>query len=73
MIMNNQKPSDRDRAINSDVDPGADPAVELEQKFKSKNPKPESQPKSEDRTTDFANRQIIIAHEQSGAVDADFS
>ncbi|EAW34766.1 hypothetical protein L8106_26127 [Lyngbya sp. PCC 8106] len=72
MIMNNQQPSDRDRAIDSDVDPGVDPAVELEQQFKSENPKA-SQPKSEERTTDLGNRQILIAHEQGGAIDADFS
>ena len=74
MITNNQQPSDRDRAIDSDADPGVDPAVELEQQFKSENPKQEeSQPKSEERTTDLGNRQILIAHEQGGAVDADFS
>lgn len=72
MIMNNQKPSNRDRAIDSDTDPGFDPALELEQQFKSENPN-ELPSESQQRTSDLGNRQIITAHEQGGAIDADFS
>jgi hypothetical protein len=72
MMMNNQQPDYRDRAIDSDVDPGVDPAVELEEYFQSEDPN-ELQPNSEKRTTDLGNRQILIAHEPGGSVDADFS
>ena len=73
MITNGHQPPDRDRAIDSEVDPGVDPAVELDQQFKSENPNESELPKSEDRTSDLGNRQIITAHEQGGAMDAGFS
>ncbi len=68
MIMNNEKSENRDQSVES----GVDPAVELEQHFKSEDPDLLQSPSDQEKS-DRASRQALIAHQQGGAVAADLS